>query len=126
MSVSPSERTVVVLGASSHEYRYSNKAVRKLLDAGYIVVPVHPTETVVHGVPVVPSLKDVQGPVDTVTVYVAPKHRLEYEQDLLAMAPRHVVFNPGAESPETREALLAHGISVEEACTLVLLSINQF
>jgi hypothetical protein len=37
-----------------------------------------------------------------------------------------VIFNPGAENPEAAAVLAQAGITVIEACTLVLLSTGQF
>lgn len=38
-----SKGTVAVLGASDKPDRYSNRAVRLLLEHGYTVLPVHPS-----------------------------------------------------------------------------------
>ena len=46
--------------------------------------------------------------------------------DIVELAPRRVIFNPGAENPESYERLEAGGIEVVEACTLVLLRTGQF
>ena len=48
------------------------------------------------------------------------------EGDLLQVAPRRVIFNPGAENPDLAAALRQHGIECVEACTLVLLATDQF
>jgi len=37
-----------------------------------------------------------------------------------------VIFNPGTENPEFYSILKTNGIYFEEACTLVLLSTNQY
>lgn len=117
---------VVVLGASDRPDRYSNKAVRMLRQHGHEVVPVHPRLTEVEGLPVVPSLDQVAGPVDTVTVYVGPDHSAPLTAAFLALAPRRVVFNPGSENPALAAELRGAGIAVEEACTLVLLATGAF
>ena len=64
--------TVVVLGASDKPERYSNRAVRMLLEHGHEVIPVHPSLQTEEGLTVVPSLARVPRPVDTLTVYVSP------------------------------------------------------
>jgi predicted CoA-binding protein len=43
--------------------------MRYLVDRGYNVIPVNPTETEIVGLKVVPSLKDIDVPVDMVDVF---------------------------------------------------------
>ncbi len=72
------------------------------------------------------SLTAIPGPTDTVTVYLSPEKQAPVIQDILAIRPRRVIFNPGAENPEGAAILAHHGIAVVEACTLVLLATGQF
>jgi hypothetical protein len=117
---------VVVLGASPKEERYSNKAVRLLLDHGHDVRPVHPACEAVHGVPCVASLGAVEDPVDTLTVYVGQARSTPLVDDILALAPRRIILNPGAENAELARRARDSGVDVQEACTLVLLKTGQF
>lgn len=64
--------------------------------------------------------------VDTITLYVGPAHQQYWLPTILALHPRRVIFNPGTENPEIEQVLHSRGIIVEHACTLVLLSTNQF
>ena len=118
--------TVAVLGASENPERYANKAQSRLMEHGYRVIPVSPTGKTVLGVSGLKSLRDIQEPVDTVTLYVGPKNLQPQLDGLLALKPRRVIFNPGTEDPAIQETLEKAGIHVVEACTLVLLSIGQF
>ncbi len=117
---------VVVLGASNNPERYSNMAVNRLLENGHEVIPVHPALERVSGVKVTPTLGDIDGPVDTVTVYVSPKVSSKMIESLVAVEPGRVIFNPGAENAELETALQDQGIPTLRACTLVLLSTGQF
>lgn len=117
---------VVVLGASPKPDRYSNKAVKLLLEHDHDVVPVHPAASEIEGLSVKPSLSRVEGPVDTLTVYLSPSQTEFLEDDILALKPRRVIFNPGTESPSLKRVLDEAGILTEEACTLVLLNTKQF
>jgi predicted CoA-binding protein len=117
---------VVVLGASDNPERYSNMAVVRLLENGHEVVPVHPKLDRVGDLAVAPRLGDVEGPVDTVTVYVSPQVSSTMTDALVALAPGRVIFNPGAENTELQTVLAEHGIPTLRACTLVLLSTGQF
>lgn len=120
------KQTVVVVGASPKPDRYSNKAVRLLVDHGHAVVPINPACATIEGLPVVAKLDDVTGHVDTVTLYVGPDISSGLEAALIHVKPDRVIFNPGTENPALRAALAAHGIGTEEACTLVLLNTDQF
>jgi len=119
-------KRVVVLGASDKPSRYSNMAVDFLLRKGHEPVPVHPRHAEVLGIPVVCCLERVTGAVDTVTLYVSPGHLSGMVDAVIALNPRRVIANPGAESEEMRAAAEARGIQYLEACTLVMLSTGRF
>lgn len=118
--------TVVVLGASDDEGRVSRQAVRRLLKNQHAVIPVNLKGGEVAGLPILLSLKEITRPVDTVTMYIGPRHQSAVIDDIVALRPRRVIFNPGSETPEIYPRLRAAGIAIEEACTLVLLGTRQF
>ena len=120
------KQRVVVVGASPKPERYSNLALRLLVEHGHEVVPINPVVSSIEGIPVVPRLDDLTGHVDTVTLYVSPKISSVLVGPLTALHPDRVIFNPGTENPVLCAALKAQGIHTEEACTLVLLNTNQF
>lgn len=124
--MSDSSEKVVVLGASDKPDRYSFQALQLLREHGHEVTPVHPALSQIDGVPVVKSLADAPRPVDTLTVYVNPAISEPLAHEILALAPKRVIFNPGTESPKLRNSLEAAGIRCQEACTLVLLRTDQF
>ena len=117
---------VAVVGASPKPERYSNQAVRLLIQHGHEVVPVNPAASTIEGLPVVSRLEDLDGHVDTVTLYVSAKRSAVLTDTLIRIRPGRVIFNPGAENPDLAAALNAQDIHTEEACTLVLLNTNQF
>lgn len=117
---------VVIIGASDKPDRYSNKAQLLLSQHGHAVVPVHPRLESIEGVPVVPDLAQVTGPVDTVTMYVGAAISKGLADKLVSLNPKRVIFNPGAENAELEDKLSKAGIEVEEACTLVLLRTGQY
>lgn len=63
---------------------------------------------------------------DTVTLYLNPKNQKAHYDYLLELKPKRVIFNPGTENPELISLLRENGIESEIACTLVLLSMNQY
>lgn len=118
--------TVVVLGASPKPERYSNRALHELVAHGHRVIPVNPGHLAIDGIATVPRLSAIREPVDTVTVYVNPEVLAKQIPELIALRPKRVIFNPGAESPAAEAALDDVGVPYEEACTLVLLRTGQY
>ncbi len=120
------KQRVVVVGASAKPERYSNRAVRVLIQHGHDVVPINPAVSLIEGLRVVPRLEELSGHVDTVTLYVSAERSSALEHSIISLKPDRVIFHPGAENPGLRSILEAQGIHTEEACTLVLLNTNQF
>lgn len=120
------QQRVVVVGASPKPERYSNRAVRLLVQHGHEVVPIHPAAPSIEDIPAVARLADVSGHVDTLTLYVSAQRSSTLQGEISRLHPDRVIFNPGAENPDLRSQLEAQGIHTEEACTLVLLNTNQF
>jgi uncharacterized protein len=117
---------VVVMGASDKPDRYSYKAIALLAREGYEPIPVHPSLKEVQGIPVVGSIDEVEGFVDTVTLYINPRGLEAVADAIVAKKPRRIIANPGAESETMRRKAEAAGIEYLEACTLVLLSTGRF
>lgn len=120
------QQRVVVVGASAKPERYSNRAVRLLIQHGHEVVPINSAASSIEGLPAVPRLAELTGHVDTVTLYVSAERSSLLEGPLIHLHPDRVIFNPGAENPALRASLEAQGIRTENACTLVLLNTDQF
>ena len=126
MPVSPSQRYVAIIGASSKKDRYANKAQQLLMEKGYPVYPVSRRESEILGVKTCSAIEDIDQPVDTVTLYVGPQHQQELVSQIVKLNPKRVIFNPGTENPEACAAFDKADIDYEEACTLVLLRTGQF
>lgn len=124
--MSPSNHHVVVLGASHKPARYANQAIRLLRKEGYQITPVHPKLKEAEGMPVTNDLADISQPVDTLTLYVGPARLEPIIDELMALNPRRVIFNPGTESRHYQQRLDKAGIEWEEACTLVMLRTGVF
>jgi len=95
----PKTKTVAVIGAGGDPARYANKSVRAHLKAGYTVYPVHPGETIVEGLRVFRSIRDVPEPLDRVTVYIPPGALLAILPDIAAKEPREVFFKSRDRKP---------------------------
>lgn len=117
---------VVVVGASENVERYSNKAMKMLAEYGHNAIPVAPAKSSILGRPAYAQVADVPGPVDTVTLYIGPQRQEGVIEQIVALHPRRVIFNPGTENEAAFAAVRAAGIEAVEACTLVLLRTGQF
>jgi uncharacterized protein len=117
---------VAVVGASPNRERYSNMAVRSLVERGYRVIPIHPSAAEIEGIPTKRAIGDLEPGVDTVSMYVNPATGLGMVDELARLNPGRVVLNPGAESEALVQRLEGAGLHVVCACTLVMLRIGTF
>ena len=102
---------MVVLGASPKPERYSNQAIRLLLELGYRVTPVNPAIRVIEGLNVTHDLADIDEPVHTLTMYLGEARSSKISREIRGLKPQRVIFNPGSESDQLRSA--AHWLCCE-------------
>jgi predicted CoA-binding protein len=114
------------VGASHKPDRYSNQCMRSLLERGYNPIPVALARKEILGRMVYPSLSSVPCRIDTITLYVRPSLQVSILDEAVRIKPNRIIFNPGTENPGMYERLREAGIEVIEACTLVMLSTDQF
>ncbi|HLK29722.1 MAG TPA: CoA-binding protein [Puia sp.] len=118
-------KKTLVLGASDNPERYSYLAINKLRKFGNDVVAIGRKKTTVADVNVETEKKQFEN-IDTVTLYLNPSNQKEYYDYILSLHPKRIIFNPGAENQELFDIAKSNSIKPLEACTLVLLSTNQF
>lgn len=118
-------KKTLVFGASTNPGRYSNLAINRLVNYGHEVVAFGLRTGNVAGVEIDTDLKSFQE-VDTITLYLNPRRQVDYYDYLISLKPKRIIFNPGTENPEFYKLLREHDINFEIACTLVLLSIDQY
>tara|TARA_Y100001936_G_C15642330_1_gene442113 strand:+ start:89 stop:469 length:381 start_codon:yes stop_codon:yes gene_type:complete len=117
---------VAVLGASPKENRYSNKAIKLLIENGFYVTPIHPNFDEIENLKVIKKLTEIARPIDTLTLYINAK-KIESELDkIVSIKPNRVIFNPGAESKLLQKELDKNKIEWIEGCTLVMLKTKSF
>jgi len=119
------EKLTLVIGASTNPNRYSNIAIKRLIDKEIAVVALGKRKGKVFDVVIDDEKKDYKN-IDTVTIYLSPKNQIEYYKYIISLNPKRVIFNPGSENAEFIELLRVSKIPVEVACTLVMLSTNQY
>jgi len=115
----------LVIGASLNSSRYSNMAIVKLKQFHIETVAVGLKPGLVEDVTIETDKKAFDD-IHTVTLYLNPKRQEAYYDYIISLNPKRVIFNPGTENPEFYQLLDKHQIEYEIACTLVLLSTNQY
>ncbi|CAG0990842.1 MAG: CoA-binding protein [Bacteroidetes bacterium] len=118
-------KDTLVIGASLKPDKYSHKAVLQLLAHGHFVKAIGIKAGNISTVTVqtdTPLFSDI----NTITLYVNPTNQKPYYKYIIETNPQRVIFNPGTENAELQQLLNENNIKWEEACTLVLLSLNKF
>jgi predicted CoA-binding protein len=118
-------KKTLIIGASTKRMRYSNRAIRRLLEHGHSVVGIGKSGGNVSGVEVNNEMVH-DNDFDTVSLYINRHIQPEYYDYIVSLNPKRVIFNPGTENTEFYEILKDNNIEVEIACTLVLLRTNQY
>ena len=119
------KKKTLVLGASDNPSRYSYLAIQRLKMHGHHVVAIGRKNSMVGDVTISKEKKLLDN-VDTVTLYLNPSHQREYYDYILSLKPKRIIFNPGAENEELEALAKQQQIKTMDACTLVLLSTNQY
>jgi len=120
------KRTVIV-GATTNTSRYALLAAGMLTDYKHEIVLLGIRKGEVLGKSILnirekPIIKDV----DTITLYIGPRHQPEWYDYLMGLKPKRIIFNPGTENLEFEEKAEEAGIQPLEACTLVMLRTEQY
>ena len=121
------EKYTLVLGASPNPKKFSNIVAHKLQIAGKLFIPVGIKSGQIAGKKIedLNSFKKYHN-IDTVTLYLSSKNQFSYEDYILSMKPRRIIFNPGTENSNFMSRAQKEGIEVLEACTLVMLASNTY
>ena len=118
-------KATLVLGASTNEERYSYLAVRQLRKHNHSVVAIGNKKGAIGDVSIITETPFIEN-IDTVTLYLKPENQVEYYNYIFSLNPKRIIFNPGTENDELFDRSIKNGIEAIEACTLVMLSTNQY
>lgn len=118
-------KKTLVFGASLNPDRYSNIAMHRLIAHGHEVEAFGLRAGDIKGVKIDTQLKPYNA-IDTITMYMNYTRQEPFFDYLISLAPDRVIFNPGTENPDFFKRLREANIKFEMACTLVLLSTNQY
>jgi predicted CoA-binding protein len=122
-----SDYKTIVLGATTNPARYAYLATQRLLDREIEVIPVGIRKGAAAGIPIRNDLPIIEG-VHTITLYLNAQVQKDYYDYILSLKPKRVIFNPGTENTELYGILRRElpETKIEVACTLVLLSIDNY
>jgi uncharacterized protein len=111
--------TVAIIGATSDRGRWANKAIRAFARQGYTVYPVNPNEQEIEGLKCYPSIKEVPGSPDKISMYVRPAVGLKLLSDIAQKGCKELWLNPGTESDQVVEEAERLGLNVVQACSII-------
>ncbi|MFA9429826.1 CoA-binding protein [Egicoccus sp. AB-alg2] len=118
-------RRIAVVGASDDLFRPSHGVMRRLLEAGYEVVPVNPNHVEVLGIPTVARLADVDGRIDLVDVFRRVEHTPQVAREAAAVGAGALWLQSGLRSADARRIATDAGLSyVEDRCLAVEVAVR--
>ncbi|MEO9873068.1 CoA-binding protein [Ekhidna sp.] len=120
-------KKTAILGASPNPMRYAYLAAERLTIHDHPIVPIGIKQGEIFGEKILdlrerPEVKDL----DTVTMYIGPKNQVEWEDYIISLLPKRIIFNPGSENPSLEKKAIEKGIKIDHACTLVMLRSKQY
>ncbi len=118
-------KKTLIIGATTNPARYAHSAAIRLRQHGHDIVQIGLRSGEVAGEPINTQKEEFEG-IDTVTLYIGPRHQPEYYNYVISLKPKRVIFNPGTENAAFEALLDENGIEPIEACTLVMLSTSQY
>ncbi len=110
-------RTIALVGASSNPERSSHGIMRKLLQVGYRVIPVHPREAEILGQQAYATLDDIPEPVDLVNVFRRAEDTPPIAEAAVRIGAKVLWLQLGIASDEAARIAEAGGLQVVmDAC----------
>ncbi len=122
-----SASSYAVAGASLDREKYGNKILRCYLQHGYDVIPVHPSEETIEGLPCCASVGALPDKVESLSVVTPPRVTEKIVLEAVAKGIKNVWMQPGAESHKAVEYWRMASMSSLTAvvCWLSLVSITD-
>ena len=110
-------RTVAIVGLSTDPEKTSSKIAGILIEAGYEVIPVHPSATEILGRIAYASLADIPVPVDIVDVFRPAVEAEGIARQAVAIGAKTLWLQLGISSSEAKAIAGAAGLQyVEDRC----------
>jgi predicted CoA-binding protein len=116
---------VAIIGASTDQTKYGNKALRAYRQMGYEVYPIHPTADAIEDEKAYPTLDAVpRQDFERVSFYVPPSVGLGIIDQVARKQVDEVWLNPGAESPELEARGRELGLNVVVGCSILAVGVS--
>ena len=114
-------KTIAMVGASPNPSRESHGVMHYLLAQGYRVIPVRPDCDEVLGVACVPTVGEIEEPIDMVDVFRRPEFCAAHAREAVEAGAGAVWLQVGIVSADARRIAEEAGLDyVEDACTKVV------
>lgn len=109
-----------VVGASNTKEKYWYKVFKDLLDEGYKVLPINPSEKEILWIKVYPSLSEVKKNIDIVVFVTQPAITEKILEEVKMLGIKNVWLQPGAESKNAIEFCKNNSIEcIHDACIMI-------
>ncbi len=110
-------RTIAVVGASNDPEKYSHEVASYLMEQGYRIIPVNPSEEEVLGERAYDTVDQIPEQVDVVDVFLPPEKTPEIAEDAAQAGAKALWLQEGIENEETRQIAEEGGLAyVEDRC----------
>ena len=127
MGLGVSNKLTLIVGATPNASRYAFSAAEFLKEAHIPFIPLSIKKGEVLGEKILDLREkpDLEG-IHTITLYLNESHQKQWEDYLLSLNPKRIIFNPGAENFSFAEKARKKGIEALNACTLVMINSGQY
>jgi predicted CoA-binding protein len=110
-------KTIAVVGASNDPEKYSHEVASYLIEQGYRIIPVNPTEEEVLGEHAYDTVDQIPEQVDVVEVFLPPDKTPDIAEDAVRAGAKVLWLQEGIENEEARRIAEEGGlIYVEDNC----------
>jgi predicted CoA-binding protein len=110
-------KAIAVVGASNDPEKYSNEVASYLMEQGYRIVPVNPTEEEVLDERAYDTIDEIPEQVDVVDVFLPPEKTPEIAEDAVRAGAKVLWLQEGIENEEARRIAEEGGLTyVEDSC----------
>jgi predicted CoA-binding protein len=110
-------KTIAVVGASNNPEKYSNEVASYLMEQGYRIIPVNPSEEEVLGEGAYETVEQIPEQVDVVDVFLPSEKIPKIAEDAVQAEAKVLWLQEGIENDEARRIAEEGGLAyVEDRC----------
>ncbi len=113
-----STKTIAMVGLSARPERPSNRVAAYLIEQGYDVIPVNPTEVEILGRTCYPDLMSIDRPVDLVNVFRKGEATPPIVREAIAIGAKYIWLQEGVVSQESYDLAVQAGRPIIMDCCM--------